>query len=432
VSSLFRMRVVAIILLSSILVGTCVGHAKDVTKLAFWNKRSGLQMEADMLMAKEFERTHPGIEVEHVSVTTDYYNKLSVAIAAGVAPDVAQLIATFSLAEFAEGGLIQPLDRYIQKAGIQPRDFFPLVWDSWHYDGSIWAMTYDVDANMLYTNRALFAATGVTLPQTIQELDEVAKRLTAMDAEGNIRRMGLVPWLGDAWTWLAAWDGQLWDPSTRQVTANSPNTVAMFAWMASYSERYDYARINALTSQVQNYFRGDPLFNDLLGMHLNGPWAIGRFELYAPGFEWDMIPLPYAPCGKANSTTGNALTLVIPVGAKHPEEAFEYIRWRTSLEHVLERQKVEPDVTFPARVAAARAFVQKHPEYMPIANALAGPNSRPFLPTMPVSVFYSSELSRARSQVIQLQVSPEAALDAVTRVVQARLDEVLRTSRRGR
>lgn len=426
------MKVTSIVLLIGLLLGACVGQAKEVAKLTLWNKRKALQMEADMLMIKEFEKTHPGIEVEHVSVTSDYYNKLSVAIAAGVAPDVAQLIATYSLAEFAEAGLIQPLDRFIQRAGIQAKDFFPLVWESWRYDGSVWAMTYDVDANMLFTNRSLFEATGVTLPQTIEELDETARRLTAVDDAGNIVRMGFVPWLGDMWTWLAAWDGQLWDPEKRQVTADSQNVVAMFEWMASYSQRYDYAHITGLTSQVQDYFRGDPLFNGLLGMQVNGPWAIARFGLYAPGFEWDMIPLPYAPSGKPDSTTGNALTLIIPTGAKYPDEAFEYIRWRTSLEHVIERQKVEPEVTFPARIAAARAFVQRYPEYMPIATALAGPNSRPYLPTMPVSVFYQSELSRARSQVIQLQVSPQAALDAVTRVVQARLDETLRTSRRAK
>jgi multiple sugar transport system substrate-binding protein len=432
VSRSLHIKAVGFVVLVGIFLGLGIAQAKDVTKLSFWNKRKALQMEADVLMAKEFERTHPGLEVEHVSVTSDYYNKLSVAIAAGVAPDVAQLVATYSLAEFAEAGLIQPLDAFIQKAGIQAKDFFPLVWESWRYDGSIWAMTYDVDANMVYTNKGMFEAAGVTLPRTIEQMDEVARRLTLTDDTGSIKQMGFVPWLGDSWTWFAAWDGQLWDERNRQVTANSPNAVAMFEWMASYSQRYDYGRINAFASQVQDYFRGDPLFNGRLGMQVNGPWAIGRFDIYAPGFEWDMIPLPYAPSGKADTTTGNALTLAIPVGAKHPQEAFEYIRWRTSLEHVLERQKVEPDVTFPSRVAAARAFVQRNPEYMAIANALAGPNSRPYLPTMPVSVFYQSELGKARSQVIQLQTSPEAAMDAVTRIVQARLDETLRTSRRNR
>ena len=61
-----------------------------------------------------------------------------------------------------------------------------------------------------------------------------------------------------------------------------------------------------------------------------------------------------------------------------------------------------------------------------MANALAGPNSRPYLPTMPVSVFLSSELAKARNRVIQLVESPQAALDTVTQIVQARLDDVLR------
>ena len=186
-------RLATVILLIGVLLGSCVGFAKENVKMTLWNKRKALQMEADIQMIKEFERLHPGVTVEHVSVTSDYYNKLSVAIAAGVPPDVAQLIATYSLAEFAEAGLIQPLDKCIERAGIQPGEFFPLVWESWCYDGSVWAMTYDVDANMLFTNRALFQGVGVALPETIEELDETARRLTAVDDAGNIVRMGFVP-----------------------------------------------------------------------------------------------------------------------------------------------------------------------------------------------------------------------------------------------
>ncbi|MGI6610058.1 MAG: extracellular solute-binding protein [Limnochordia bacterium] len=421
-----------LIILASLITVIPMVQAKATTTLVLWDKLTADSMEMELHWIDAFEATHPGTEVEHVSMPTDYYNKLSVAIAAGVPPDVAQLIPTFSLAEFAEGGLIQPLDTFVQKAGIKERDFFPLVWDSWHYDGSIWAMTYDVDPQMLFTNRSLFAATGVSLPNTIEELDEAAKRLTLADDEGNVKRMGFVPWLGDWCTWFAAWDAQLWDAKAGRIVVDNTNAVSMFAWMASYSERYGYARINALTSRIQNYHRGEPLFTDQLGALVSGPWVVRRFGLYAPEFEWDMLPLPYAASGKPDSTTGNALTLTIPVGAKHPQEAFEYIRWRTSQEHMLDRVHVPPAPGFPARVAVARAYVQRYPEFMPMANALAGPNSRPYLPTMPVSVFLSGELTRARNQVIQLQSSPRGALDAVTKVVQARLDEVLRMSRRSR
>jgi multiple sugar transport system substrate-binding protein len=422
------LAVVTALVILSVLTSGAMGK----TKIVLWDKLTADSMELELYWIKAFEATHPDVEVEHISTPTDFMNKLSVAVAAGVPPDVAQLIPTYSLAEFAEGGLIQPLDPFIKKAGIKERDFFPLVWESWHYDGSIWAMTYDVDPQMLFTNRSLFASSGVALPETITELDEAARRLARTDEAGNIKRMGFVPWLGDWCTWFSAWDAPLWDPETGRIVANHPNTVDMFAWMASYSERYGYGRIGALTSAIQNYHRGDPLYNDQLAAMVCGPWLVRRFDLYAPGFEWDMVPLPYAPSGKPNSTTGNALTLTIPVGAKHPEEAFEYIRWRTSEEHMLERVAVPPPPGFPARIAVARAYVQRYPEFMPMANALAGPNSRPYLPTMPVSVFLSSELAKARNRVIQLVESPQAALDTVTQIVQARLDDVLRASSRKR
>ena len=44
------------------------------------------------------------------------------------------------------------------------------------------------------------------------------------------------------------------DPVNKQVTADSQNVVAMFDWMASYSRRYGYARISALTSADPGVF----------------------------------------------------------------------------------------------------------------------------------------------------------------------------------
>lgn len=414
--------------LGLVLLWTLTGPAHGKTTLTVWSKLSGDELTFDKKMVEEFKRTHPDIDVEYVSVTSDYYNKLSVAVAGDAAPDVAQLIATFSLAEFAEAGLIQPIDKRMEAAGVNPEDFFPAVYDSWRYNGHTWAMTYDVDVNMLFWNKAIFSRNGLdpnSGPEMIDDLDTSARRLTKIDSSGKITRMGLVPWSGDWLTWAPAWGAQLWDPDTKKVTANSSHFVKMFEWMASYAERYGPSRVQAFMDQIENYYRGDPIFNELLAMEVNGPWMIGFSKLYAPDVDWGMGSLPYPAFGNKNASTGNALTLLIPTGAKHPREAFEYIRWRTSLEHVLKRQAITPTPTVPVRIAAAKAFVQDNPVYLPIINILAGPNLAPYLPTMPVSVYYSGQMWEARNRVVNLEATPQAALDDVTTKVQARLDEVL-------
>jgi ABC-type glycerol-3-phosphate transport system substrate-binding protein len=89
-----------LIILASLITVIPMVQAKATTTLVLWDKLTADSMEMELHWIDAFEATHPGTEVEHVSMPTDYYNKLSVAIAAGVPPDVAQLIPTFSLAEW--------------------------------------------------------------------------------------------------------------------------------------------------------------------------------------------------------------------------------------------------------------------------------------------------------------------------------------------
>ena len=118
-----------------------VGFAKECQDDAVeWRK--ALQMEADIQMIRSL-RVAPGVTVEHVSVTSDYYNKLSVAIAAGCPRMWLSLCHLFA-GRIAEPGY-SALDKCIERAGIQPGEFFPLVGL-----GAMTAVsepTADVDAN---------------------------------------------------------------------------------------------------------------------------------------------------------------------------------------------------------------------------------------------------------------------------------------------
>ena len=45
-------RLATVILLIGVLLGSCVGFAKENVKMTLWNKRKALQMEADIQMIK--------------------------------------------------------------------------------------------------------------------------------------------------------------------------------------------------------------------------------------------------------------------------------------------------------------------------------------------------------------------------------------------
>ncbi|MGI6083154.1 MAG: extracellular solute-binding protein, partial [Limnochordia bacterium] len=211
----------------SLILGAVTTAAK--TTLELWTKFADDRLAPHRALMEEYERLNPDIEIEYATVTGDYSTKLVVAIAAGAAPDVAQVFPTLSIPEFAHKGLVQPLDRFMAAAGVKPGDFAPGAYESWRYDGQTWAMTGDIDVNMFYWNKETFAREGLdpeAYPVSISELDSTARRLTRTDGSGNLTRLGFVPWLGDWLTWAAPWNVEWYDAETQTVTADDTNAVA--------------------------------------------------------------------------------------------------------------------------------------------------------------------------------------------------------------
>ena len=102
-------------------------------------------------------KEHPDIQVETVAVPwgDPYYEKLSVAVVANSAPDVALMHAT-KIAEFIEGEFLRELTPdELNAAGIYAEDYFPVPWQASTYDGKVYAVPFDIHPIGLYINRQL-------------------------------------------------------------------------------------------------------------------------------------------------------------------------------------------------------------------------------------------------------------------------------------
>lgn len=85
---------------------------------------------------------------------------------------------------------------------------------------------YDGTSRALYYNKDHFAAAGLdpeNPPKTIEELTEVAKKLTLRDGN-RVTQFGLIPWMGEGWLYSWGWSfgGSFLDKETGKVTPNQP------------------------------------------------------------------------------------------------------------------------------------------------------------------------------------------------------------------
>jgi ABC-type glycerol-3-phosphate transport system substrate-binding protein len=269
-------------------------------------------------------------------------------------------------------------------------------------------------------------------PQTIEELDRYAERITRRDASGRIVRAGFMPaepgWWN--WGWGCIFGGKLWDGSTR-ITANAPENVRAFDWIRSYSAKYGAADLQTFRSGFGNFSSPQNAFlAEQVAMELQGVWMYNFISMYAPHLDWAAAPFPH-PADRpdlAESTFVDEDVLVIPRGAKHPREAFEFIAYVQSQEGMellcMGQRKHSPLVKVSER------FWKTHPNpYVKLFARLAYSPNAIAPPKLPLWPEYSAEMNNAFDEVVLLKKTPRQALDAVQIRMQPKLDQYVELSR---
>lgn len=429
-------RILTILLLAVLLASGC-GESREgagkgarggVVTVSIWHPWGGTQKEKFDRVVAEFNRTHNRIQVKSLFTPNDLSNnqKFFTAVAAGKPPD-AVFVDGQQTAAWAEQGSLEALDTRLAKDGIERGDYFAPCWDQNHYKGHTWALTYCADPNFAFVwNKQVFRQAGLDPerpPATIEELDEYNDRITKRQG-AKIVRMGVIPWAqygaaNSIFTWGWAFGGDFYDPKTGKVTADDPRVIEALEWMVRYAKRYDVTRVNAFSSGFGSREQ-NPLYIGQVAMqclHISG---IEEIKQYAPNLDYGVGYIPAPADGEAHSSWVGGWCMAIPKGSRHPDAAWEFIRWACR----------DPEGT-----AAAGRIQGLFPGYRksPYFDSIRGkPGYGEFLrimeecrhqrPVMPAQAFYMSALNRAVDYAIYGRMSPRDALRQATQETQAELD----------
>lgn len=336
----------------AILAGCSTQPVPDRIRISYWEKWTGFEGEAIEAVVQAFnqkpERGSDRIEIELTTVS-QIDRKLLVAIAGGDPPDVAG-IYTFILYSYAVKGALTDLTARLEEAGIRREQFIPAYWEMCSHQGRMWALPTTPATVALHWNQRLFREAGLDPnrpPRTLRELDEFAERLTRWERGNEIRtgprpdgdgwslaQVGFLPQEPGWWAWAFGYwfGGSIWDGQSR-ITVDSPKNIEAYEWVRSYTQKYGKDTIEKFASGFGNFSSPqNPFLSGRVAMEIQGVWMHNFIEKYAPGMEWAAAPFP----GQAETghpiTNAEADVVVIPRGARHPREAFEFIRYLISQE----------------------------------------------------------------------------------------------------
>jgi len=453
-----QLRVALPILLAALLLPLCSCNRKADARtedgrvvVSYWEKWTGFEDDAMQAVVDDFNASQNRIFVKKLTGIGEIERKLMLATAGGDPPDVAG-VWPHTIPGFSEKGALTPLDKLIEEAGIKREDYIPVYWDLCSHHGFMWALPATPTSLALHWNKKLFREAGLDPdrpPQSLDELEQMAERLTIVEIkrDGKLARVRY-PDLTDAekkakdfklvqvgqdpqqpgwWTpmWVFWFGGKFWD-GHRRITANSPEFIETFKWLQSQPQKYGVDNRRGFGASFGNFQSPqNPFFSDQIAMTLQGVWMYNFIDKYAPQMEWGAAPFP-AKDPKAHPlvTIVDADVLAIPKGARHPREAFEFIRYvnqQGPMEKLCLGQR-----KFSPLIKVSDEFMKHHPNpYIQTFIDLAKSPDALHAPRLPIWGEYNDEMNVAIDRVMALTATPQQALDAVESRLQWKMDRVM-------
>ena len=324
-----------LLLLAICALTSCRPAGDGKVHITYWEKWGGKEAMAMQRTVDQFNRLQDKIVVEYLSVS-QIDRKTIVAAAGGDPPDVAGVWLA-NVYSFADRDALLPLDDLIRADGLTTEQwlsrYYPVYADMCDYRGHVWAALNTPSTTALHWNKRLFREAGLDPdrpPRTLAELDEFADKLTKRDPQtGRITQLGFLPqepgWF--AWSFPHWFGGALWD-GTNITFATPPANRECYDWVAGYTKRYGLEAVRSFTAGFGAFSSPqNPFMAGKVAMVFQGVWMNNYLSQYAPGIEYGVAPWPATKPGLENFTVADADVLAIPRGAKHPREAWEFIKF---------------------------------------------------------------------------------------------------------
>ncbi|WJH34928.1 extracellular solute-binding protein [Paenibacillus sp. CC-CFT747] len=154
--------------------GASGNGAGEKVKLTVWHNWTGQDAKAIAMrgILDDFKAKHPNVDLEVEGLPTDgLKTRLRTVAAADEMPDLFVMWPDAMTKEFVSGGLLQPIDDYLNSKPDWKNNFIPNALDGYTVDGK----TYSVPMNLapssfIYYNQAIFDKYGVKVPKTWDEL----------------------------------------------------------------------------------------------------------------------------------------------------------------------------------------------------------------------------------------------------------------------
>jgi len=308
---------------------------KEKVELEFWaHWGSTTRRPIIEKIVSDFNGSQDRIKVKYVFLPYgEGWTKALAQIAAGNPPDVI-IHEIAKVAQRAEKNQVENLSPFLAKDDISGR-FHEYLFEAMKYNGDVYALPFNTDTRFMFYNKKMFAEAGLDPekpPTTWAELEETAKKLDIIGADGKIERLGYHPLLagGHEMFMLNAGGGKAWvSADGKEVNINTPEHVEALKWLNSWNERLGRENVETFKATFGSK-TNDPLIAGKLAMKIeNGTFWTQIRDFAANRDDFGVAAMPEFKPGSGHWSFSGGFTIEIPKGAKDPEASWEFLKYMT-------------------------------------------------------------------------------------------------------
>lgn len=276
---------------SLLALGAGAAQAEKV-EIEYWQYFFDARVTAMEQLIESFEAANPDIDVTMTHFPyADYRTKVAAAVPAGEGPDVVQLFYGW-LNDYVAAELIQPLPADVFPADMIDAEFFPMV-QAMKDGDAYWALPTAVRSLALFYNERLFAEAGIEAPPTtLEEMLDIASKLTKKDGAGNLTQVGITAGMTaqDHHWWreglVRQYGGEPYVDDYKTVNYNSDAGRAALDFYTNLFMNDDPVTAIGFMDEPQAAFKAGRA-----GMHIDGSFRIGSLNK-TRGLKWGVTELP--------------------------------------------------------------------------------------------------------------------------------------------
>jgi multiple sugar transport system substrate-binding protein len=391
------------------LMSTAASAAAAEVRWAQWKTTEvGEKMMTELKAA--FEKENPDVTLTLVdSPFTGFHDKAVVLFQAKKLPDVL-LVQVDWVAEFADLGMLEPLDDWIAK---EPKSFMDNIPVTFHqkWRGKQYYLPIESGAVALFYNTEIFKNAGISgPPKTWDEYAAVAKKVTNPEKKifattATLQGEPPTNMTYDIYPLILQAGGNLIDEKTNKAVFNSPAGVKAIEWYVDLANK-EKVVVPGILSNGEKEKRANFAAGNV-AMMFEGPWGIAIQKQLNPNLKYDIATLP---TGVTTGTMVRGSLNTVTTQAQNKEAAWKFVRWLSGPTGIEMWSKGTGG--FPARKDVTdQAWFKEKTLFQAFSQQMQLPNARsPFL-GMPNAVQMNKIMTTEVQNVVQGKKNAKQALD---------------------